>query len=152
MKLVSNTSPLIFLEKLAALPLLMQCFDKIYIPPAVQHELGDVELPLTIQVIPISEAGQQFVFGALGSLHTGELQAMALTRELQADYIALDDLAARRKAQRLGLNVIGTLGILQLASRKGYLPAETFTTYLDELTTKHGMYLSPSLLQKLKPF
>jgi predicted nucleic acid-binding protein len=75
---------------------------------------------------------------------------MALAHELQADYVCIDDLPARRKAQRLGLQVIGTVGVLQLAYRSGYLPARTFSRYLDDLTQIHGMYLSPEILCKLK--
>ncbi len=59
MKVVSNTSPLIFLAKLQALPLLHQCFDEIYISQAVQRELGDLTLPKTIQCTAISTAGQR---------------------------------------------------------------------------------------------
>ncbi|SEH06045.1 DUF3368 domain-containing protein [Candidatus Venteria ishoeyi] len=150
MKLVSNTSPLIFLSKLQALPLLHKCFEEIYIPQAVQHELGDLIVPKTIQLKAVSMAGQQFVLGAMGRLHAGELEAMALAQELQADYICLDDLPARRKAQRLGLSVIGTVGVLQLAYRSGHLPAQTFHRYLDNLTQTHGMYLSAKILLKLK--
>ena len=152
MKCVSNTSPMIFLEKLDALPVLARCFTEIYMPRAVYHELGDLQLPEYIHVRAVSPAGQQFVLGAMGRLHAGELEAMALTREIQADYLCLDDLTARRKAQRLGLQVIGTVGVLQLAYRLGHLPAQLFLDHLDALTKQHGMYLSPGILHKLQQF
>ncbi|MCP4695979.1 MAG: DUF3368 domain-containing protein [Gammaproteobacteria bacterium] len=148
MKLVSNTSPVIFLEKLEALPVLFLCFAEVYIPDAVCRELDGLSLPDGIQVQSV--AGQQFMLEATGGLHAGELEAMALALELQADYVCLDDLPARRKAQRLGLQLIGTVGILQLAYRSGYLSARTFSRYLDDLTQTHGMYLSPKILHKLK--
>ena len=150
MILVSNTSPLIFLSKLQALVLLSQCFTEVYIPQAVYDELGDLVLPETIRLKTISNAGQQFVLGAIGRLHAGELEAMVLAQELQADYVCLDDRPARRKAQRLDLQVIGTVGILQLAYRFGYLSAQTFSHYLDDLVQVHGMYLSSDILLKLK--
>lgn len=44
MRIVSNTSPLIFLSKLGAFDLLALCFDNISIPQAVQEELGEFTL------------------------------------------------------------------------------------------------------------
>ncbi len=78
-KVVSNTSPIIFLSKIEALDLLPQCFDQVMIPPSVSNELGDLLPPNYIKHIPISTAGQYFVRGALDmrrSLHVGELEAM----------------------------------------------------------------------------
>lgn len=46
-------------------------------------------------------------------LGRGEAAAIALATELQAEYIVLDDFAARREALRLGLNVKGTLGMIK---------------------------------------
>ena len=38
---------------------------------------------------------------------------------MQADYIILDDLAARKQAINLGLNVKGTLGIIKKLTQTG---------------------------------
>jgi len=54
-------------------------------------------------------------------LHRGEAEAIALAVELQGAIIALDDKKARITARRLGLKVIGTLGILILAKKKGLI-------------------------------
>jgi predicted nucleic acid-binding protein len=78
MKLVSNTSPLIFLGKLDALPLLSECFAEVYIPQAVQHELGDLNLPGTIRVQEVSAAGHQFVLGAMGAFTRGRVGSNGL--------------------------------------------------------------------------
>jgi len=61
---------------------------------------------------------------AHGRLHQGELEAIILAQELSADFVILDDLLARRKAQRLEINVIGTLGLLLLFEKRGLLTAE----------------------------
>jgi predicted nucleic acid-binding protein len=150
MILVSNTSPIIFLDKLKALHLLSKYFSQVFIPNAVYQELHDLNLPSDIQVRNISDVGKQFVEHSIGRLHRGELEAIALSQEIKADYICLDDLAARHKAQSLNLQVIGTIGILKLSYQLQYLSAQMFLQYLDELTQKHGMYLSPKLLYKLK--
>ncbi|WP_353570829.1 DUF3368 domain-containing protein [Candidatus Albibeggiatoa sp. nov. BB20] len=66
------------------------------------------------------------------------------------NYICLDDLAARQKAQSLDLQIIGTIGILKLSHQLQHISAQIFLQYLDNLIQKHGMYLSPKLLYKLK--
>ncbi len=74
---------------------------------------------------------------------------MTLAKEIQADYVCLDGLTARRKARRMGLLVIGTLGVLNLTCQLGHLPAQCYKRYLIDLTEKHGMHLSPQLLNPL---
>jgi predicted nucleic acid-binding protein len=54
-------------------------------------------------------------------LDLGELSALTLAKEIQADLILLDDLAARRIAQRDGLRVQGTVGILEACFARGHL-------------------------------
>lgn len=99
MRVVSNTSPIIFLSKLNALHLFSECFTSVCIPNAVCKELGDIHLPELVKVEDITPSGRQFVDGALGRLHIGELEAMVLCREIGADYVLLDDMTARGKAK-----------------------------------------------------
>jgi predicted nucleic acid-binding protein len=149
MKVVSNASPIIFLSKIDALDLLPPCFDEILIPSAVANELVDYHPPAYIQQIQISPTESEFVWGAVGRLHTRELEAMVLAQETQADYIILDDLLARRKAQRLSLKTIGTIGILLLAHKKSLLSRMDLEGHLSRLIKDHRMYLSPSILAKI---
>jgi len=151
MIVVSNASPVIFLSKLGALELLAQCFDEVHIPEAVKTEIGDVVLPEFIQVTAISEFGQHYVSGAIGALHAGELEAIRLTEEIEADIVILDDFRARQKAKSQNQTVTGTLGILLLAKEQGFIEKATFVEYLDALVNQHGMWLSEKLLKKLKP-
>lgn len=150
MKIVLNTSPIIFLSKIDGLKLLNECIDDIYAPEAVIHELHEYSPPVFIKIGTLSVIGAAYVQGALGRLHQGELEAMLLAREIAADYVVLDDLLARRKAQRLELKVIGTLGLLLLIEKRGILNAEQTWQKIRQLTEQHGMYLSPPLLQQIK--
>ena len=65
--------------------------------------------------------GLAYVKGALGRLHEGELSAIVLAQELSVDFVILDDLLARQKAQHLALNVMGTLGLLLLMAKRQLL-------------------------------
>lgn len=126
------------------------CIDEIYTPTAVIDELHEYTLPAFIKVRILSETGAAYVQGALGRLHQGELEAIVLAQEIAADYVVLDDLLARRKAQRLALDVIGTLGILLFLEKRSVLTAEQTWQNIRQLTDQHSMYLAPQLLQLIK--
>ena len=77
MRIVTNASPLIFLAKIDSLGLLQRCFARVLVPPAVVVETR-LELPDFIEQSQLSEVGEAFVRGAIGSLHRGELEALTL--------------------------------------------------------------------------
>jgi predicted nucleic acid-binding protein len=149
MRLVVNASPLIFLSKIDGLPLLDACFDTVLVPPAVVAETG-LELPAHITTASLSDAGHAFVRGAVGSLHAGELEVMVLAQEKGIRLVGMDDLLARRKAHQLGLQPLGTVGILLLAHRRKLMDAGTVTAKLDDLINQHGLYLSRQVLEQVR--
>ncbi len=53
-------------------------------------------------------------------LDLGERCAIGVALDLRA-VLLVDDRAARRHAEALGLNVLGTLGVLVLAKRRGHI-------------------------------
>ena len=150
MKIVLNTSPIIFLSKVDSLKLLADVSDDIYTPAAVANELHEFTPPPFIKVASLSDIGAAYVQGALGRLHQGELEAIILAQEIAADYVVLDDLLARRKAHYLAVNVIGTVGLLLLLEKRKLLSAEQTWQKMQQLTEQHGMYLAPQLLQQIK--
>jgi predicted nucleic acid-binding protein len=58
------------------------------------------------------------------NLDPGESEAIALAVEIRADLLIVDERAGRNTAAALGLNCMGTLGVLALASRRGLLNFE----------------------------
>lgn len=125
MIVVSDASPLIALSSVDRLDLLPLLFDMVIIPVAVHDEvicetsktIG--ELPSFIGVEPV--AAEFPVRFLKMNLHPGESEAIALALERGIPGIILDDKHARVLAADLGLKVIGTLGLLILAQRKGFL-------------------------------
>ena len=122
MKIVFNSSPLIFLSRLDFLELFLQYDYQFYVPEVVIEEINakqdeaskyvnDVVANngLTIEQINLLS----LVESINERLGRGEANAIALATQLQSDYVILDDFAARREAIRLGLNVKGTLGIIK---------------------------------------
>ncbi|MGH9899763.1 MAG: DUF3368 domain-containing protein, partial [Pyrinomonadaceae bacterium] len=65
-----------------------------------------------------------------------------------ADVLLLDDRKARQKAQRSGLTVTGTLGVLATASRRGLVDLPTAITRLQQTTFRAPMALIQSLLDQ----
>ena len=65
---------------------------------------------------------RKYVVGWRLELAAGEAEAIALAVESGANLIVLDE-RGRRAAQRLGLPVIGTLGVLIAAKDRGLLAA-----------------------------
>lgn len=150
MKVVVNASPIIFLSKLNALDLLVDLFPEVLIPRSVVKEVGDISIPEKAQVMDVSLPGRKFVMGALGRLHEGELEVIVLALERNADLVLLDDLAARRKAKRMGLQVMGTIGLILSAFRNQKVTREQSLEFLEDLTKKHGLFISKDVLGKVK--
>jgi predicted nucleic acid-binding protein len=116
--IVVDSTCLIGLERIGALDLIPSLFDPVFVPPAVADEFGAM-LPW-FSVVPPSD---QALLNALGMLvDAGETEAIALARELGLK-IVLDDRRARNVAERMGLPVLGTLGLLVQAKRAGLVAA-----------------------------
>ena len=120
MIVVSNTSPLIALARAGRLDLLQAIHGEIIVPDAVFNEItvagagepGAHEVA-TMSWIKRQPALNRQLVNALGlDLDAGEAEAIALAMECQADLILLDERMGRHAAQRMGLKVTGTLGIL----------------------------------------
>ncbi len=150
MNVVSNTSPLIFLGHVNRLNLLLSCFSQVIIPRAVEVEFGDYPLPDTFTIHSLSTAGKTWVNSHYGALHKGELEAIQLADEMNADLVLLDDLLARKKAKQRGIEVMGTLGIFLYAVRQGHLPAKVAEQEIDRLVNEHDMYIAARLLKNVK--
>jgi predicted nucleic acid-binding protein len=142
---VSDSSALIALDQIGHLDLLRQLFSQIVIPPAVVRETAvSVVIPAWIMERALSQPIGPRILGA--SLGSGESEAISLALEVTVRWVILDDRPARRLAQSLGLPVIGTLGILLAAKRKGLLPA--VQPCLDALVD-HRFHIAPTLFDRI---
>jgi predicted nucleic acid-binding protein len=122
MKVVFNSSPLIFLSQLDFLELFLQYDYQFYVPKIVINEINAKQDEASNHVnVVVANNGlivkQINLFSLANSINErlgrGEAEAITLATELQSDYVILDDFAARREAMRLGLNVKGTLAIVK---------------------------------------
>ena len=65
----------------------------------------------------------QAVVALLDELDQGEAETIVLAQELNAEWVLMDEKAGRRKLTEMGINKIGTLGILLRAKSTGLLSA-----------------------------
>jgi uncharacterized protein len=142
---VCNTSPILALPGIGSLDLLGQLFTQVLIPPGVREELPATEqLPAWFEERPLVGPVASSLMGA--TLGKGEREAISLAIETNARWIILDDRPARHRARALGLNVIGTLGVLLMAKEERVL--ESIRPSLDALMNT-GFYIAPDLYDQV---
>lgn len=137
-KVVANFTPIIILSNINKIEILKELYKVIYVPYGVFEELafGDSKYVfkandfIKIEEIKNKEAKQFFP----AYLHKGEVEAIILAKEINADLCIIDDYLARKHAKSLGLTVTGTLGVLIKAKEKGIL--KEVKPLLDEMLEK----------------
>ena len=119
---VSDTGPLHYLVLIRCIGILPQLFTSIIVPETVRAELDRPETPALVRAWVTEQPAWLDVRPApimddirLRSMHEGERDAIALSVELQADLLLMDDRAGVTAARSLGLVVTSTLGLLAIA-------------------------------------
>jgi predicted nucleic acid-binding protein len=149
---VVDTSPLIFLAKLDRLDLLRKSADEILVPAAVVEEVRaypddagrKIEDALGSWLREEKVEGRRIVEVLLVDLDFGEAEVIALSRERAAERVVMDDLDGRRLARRLGLEPVGTLGLLLVAKLRGELGS--LREEIERLE-REGFRVSPALIE-----
>lgn len=151
MIVVADTSVILnlcFLREEGLLPVL---FGAVHTPPQVQLEferLAAVDLrfiglvfPAFIQrTTPVTTA---HAWAQSPVLHAGEIAALSLALELNANLVLMDEAEGRAAATALHLTTMGLLGILLQARRHALIPA--VAPLLDRLQFEARFWIAPSL-------
>ena len=116
--IISDTACLIGLTNIGQINILRKMFGSIIITPEVMREYG-VSLPEWITVQEVSDQNKVSVFDKF--LGPGESSAIALALETENALLIVDDKRARQFALNLGVEIIGTLGVLIRAYEKGII-------------------------------
>lgn len=129
MIVVTDSTVLIGLAKLGKLTLLKEIFLNVSIPEEVFKEVVErgkdkpgsklIRESSWIETKVVKDKTQ--VNFLMGSLERGEAEVLALARELEADLILLDEEKARKSAVIAGFNVMGLLGLFNLAKNIGLI-------------------------------
>ena len=143
MKVVVNTTPIISLAAIGRLDLLEQLFGKITIAEAVYQEIkakqsygtDEIDRPW-IEVRAIQ--GRLYKQLLLNQLDSGEAETVILAKELNADFVIIDENLGYRFATHAGLTPIRKLSLLLRAKERGDIPQ--VKPLLDEMIAKGRWY------------
>ena len=152
---VCDAGPLIHLDELGCLDLLAD-FREVLVPATVWREV-ETHRPTAFvhpQVALRQVVAQEPRSVALRSLarslplHAGELEALQVASERQAQLLLTDDTAARLAAQTLHLPVHGTIGILFRAIRRQQLTGDDVARLLRSIPSSTTLHIKHSLLDE----
>lgn len=125
MIVVADTSPFVVLTAIRELGILPAVFGQVTVPQQVIEELRRFSQP-DVQALAAQPPSWLLAkvptnLEAIPLLHDGEVAAISLARELNADLLVIDDSRGRRAAQDRKLAITGTIGVLELAAERNLL-------------------------------
>jgi predicted nucleic acid-binding protein len=152
MKVISDSSVLIALSSISQLSVLQERFPQgVMIPEAVWREVveaggerpgaGEIRAAVWIQRRAVED--RDYVRLLAAEIDEGEAEVIGLARQEGADVVLLDEKESRRMGGRLGLRVLGTVGLLVWAKRKGLIAS--LDAQLKVLQEQGGFRLSREL-------
>ena len=117
---VADSSPLIAMARIGRLDLLHSVFGQLLVPDAVWREVvvagvgkkGALDVGDAAWIERRSIVDSPLVNLLRHDLGAGESEAIVLAREVKADFLLMDERLGRSAAQRLGLQVVGLVGVL----------------------------------------
>ncbi len=124
---VADTGPVHYLVLTGDITLMPHLFEKVLTPERVRVELAHVEAPAAVRAwiaapppwLEIRPVEGEQVADDFVALDAGERDAITLALATKADLLLMDDQDGVAVARRRGFAVTGTLGLLDLAARKG---------------------------------
>ena len=148
--IVSDTSPIRALHHLGQVDWLGALFGEVFVPPAVADELvnpaarySSIDVKLYSFLLVRAPVASPRLDELRTELDEGEAEALALAEEVSAHVVLIDEMDGRRVAQRMGLSVLGTVGILLQAKEKSL--CGSVSPLLDRLEHELGFFLSADL-------
>lgn len=157
MTVISDTTPIISLIKINHLDLLEKLFGEVLIPEAVYRELTTnalfeneaiiVKASAFLKTSAVQNRKSLQLLQAASGLDDGESEAIILADELKSDVLIMDERKGRKVAQKLGIKITGTVGVLLQAYSETMISSDEIKAYLDRLKNSN-IRLSESLIQK----
>jgi predicted nucleic acid-binding protein len=139
---VADTSPLNYLIQIERIDLLSQIYDSILLPHGVLEELSHNNAPSAVKSWAVSLPTWAHLCivrsqpdPSLAFLDKGEREAIQIALEQHADRLLIDERRGRIEAERRGLAITGTLGILLNAGLQGLTDPVAAYRRLIEVTT-----------------
>lgn len=139
---IADSGPIISLALIDKLDLLDLLFGDVKISNAVWNEISnDKSKPFHNRICSYFSNKVEFIKGfndLTFIMDYGESESVILYKELQADFMLIDDKKARNIAENLGVNCVGTLGILITAKNNGLV--KELKPLFEEFLNNHRFY------------
>ena len=147
--IVADSSPLIGLARIGQLDLLRRFAHRVIVPPAVWDETSRYDAPGAKEVqatewLTIEEPPDPDKVASLSIVvDRGEAEAISLAQSIRGSLLLVDDSRARRVAHRLGVRLVGTVGLLRRAKNAGWI--SELRPLLESLQ-RNGIYIRQKLI------
>ena len=158
MIVISDTTPLISLMKIDQLNLLNYLFGEVQIPSAVFEELISNsrfpdesrqirECPF-IKKINVTDKNAVNLLRRSTGLDAGESEAIILSDSIPASLLLMDEAKGREVAAQMGIQLMGTIGILLVANNGNLLSKDQVLECIETLKIT-GRHISDKLYKQL---
>ena len=146
--IIGDSSALVALSIMDRLDLLESVFEKIYVPQAVYDEVAVSDKPHSakLKVFLVGKVVDVELNISKIGLGYGELEAISLYKNMDADFLLVDDKRAKSFAKLNGINVIGSLGVMVLAKELGKV--KSIKDDLKKLL-KSNVFVSKNLIERV---
>jgi predicted nucleic acid-binding protein len=154
---VADTSPILYLHLIGEIQVLPALFGEIHLPAAVYSELCHSAAPPALREwalakpvwLPIAAAAV-LSDPETALLDDGERAAIALAESIHADLLLMDERKGARVSLRKGFEVTRTLGILDLAARRGLIDIADCFERLKATNFRYRTEMLESLLARYR--
>jgi predicted nucleic acid-binding protein len=152
MIVVSDNSPLQYLILIECIDVLPALYGQVLTTPQVIEELSHAKTPdavrAWVQTLPIwLKIESPLKVNFLESIDVGEASAISLAQERHAELVLIDERAGGETARRLGIQVVGTLGVLIEAGLERLID---FDKAINVLTAETSFYASRNLIESAR--
>ena len=152
--IVADTAPLNCLVLIEAVGILPQLFASVLIPPAVKKELLHGNAPAAVSTWIANPPSwlkvvnlRTSVAAALSYLDIGEAEAITLALEQPGTLLLMDDRHGAVEARKQGLEVVGTLAVLDRAAAHGWIDLQEMFRRLRASTFRSPLRLMALMLE-----
>lgn len=152
MIVIADSSALVALSICNVLELLEPLFGEVRVPKAVFDELTIADKPesqplrLFLADKVITASLDLSTLKKTNGLGRGELEAIALYQQLDADLLLIDDTRAKKVAYLNNLEVMGSLGVLLHAKHRGFI--KEIRPLIDNIKCS-DIFISDALLEQI---
>lgn len=152
---VADSGPLRYLVLIGEIDVLPKVVGHVLIPPEARSELDQPETPASVRAwiaaLPSWLAVQSrpaVTDAALARFDPGERAAISLAEAIGADAVLMDDRAGVTVALAKGLAVLGTIGLLDRAARRGLVDPKVVFTRLRATNFRYPAALLDMLIEE----